>query len=77
MVEIISVYLVDECLKFQVTAAMKRQNQISLIQDKKIVKLHPDVHKELGELVEYKGETYNDIIRRLIRYYKQREQQKK
>jgi len=39
--------------------------------DKKIIRLHPDVHKELGELVERKGETYNDIVKRLIRYYKE------
>jgi predicted DNA-binding protein len=39
--------------------------------DKKIIRLHPDVHKELGELVEHKGETYNDIVKRLIRHYKE------
>lgn len=39
--------------------------------DKKIIRLHPDVHKELGELVERKGETYNDIVKRLIRHYKE------
>ena len=43
--------------------------------DKKIVKLHPDVHKELGELGQF-GETYNDIVKRLIKYYKDREQKK-
>jgi predicted DNA-binding protein len=38
--------------------------------DKKIIRLYPDVKKELDELVEYKGETYNDIVRRLIKHYK-------
>jgi len=39
--------------------------------DKKIIRLHPDVKNELDKLIEYKGETYNDIIRRLIKHYKQ------
>ncbi len=39
--------------------------------NKKIVKLNPDVHKALGELVQFKGETYNDIIKRLIKSYKE------
>jgi predicted DNA-binding protein len=39
--------------------------------DKKIIRLHPGVKKELDELVEYKGETYNDIVRRLIKHYKE------
>jgi hypothetical protein len=43
---------------------------------KKIIKLHPDVHKELGELVQYKGETYNDIVKRLIKHYKNTAQRK-
>jgi hypothetical protein len=44
--------------------------------DKKHIKLHPDVHKELGELVEYKGETYNDIVKRLIKFYKEQKGRK-
>ena len=44
--------------------------------DKKMVRLHPDVHKELGELVERKGESYNDIIKRLVKFYKQHKQQR-
>jgi hypothetical protein len=39
--------------------------------DKKIIRLHPDVKKELDSLIDYKGETYNDIVRRLIRFYKE------
>jgi hypothetical protein len=38
--------------------------------DKKMVRLHPQVKKELDGLVEYKGETYSDIIWRLIKHYK-------
>ena len=38
---------------------------------KMIIKLTPDVHKALGELVQYKGETYNDIVKRLIKHYKE------
>jgi hypothetical protein len=39
--------------------------------DKKIIRLHPNVKDELDDLVEYKGETYNHIVKRLIRFYKQ------
>jgi hypothetical protein len=39
--------------------------------DKKIIRLHPDVKKSLDDLVERKGETYNDIIRRLVKFYKE------
>lgn len=39
--------------------------------DKKHIKLHPDVHKELSGMVEYRGETYNDVVKRLIKFYKE------
>ncbi|MDQ3903757.1 MAG: hypothetical protein M3247_08980 [Thermoproteota archaeon] len=39
--------------------------------DKKIIKLHPDVKKSLDDLVERKGETYNDIVKRLVKFYKE------
>lgn len=39
--------------------------------DKKIIRLHPDVKKALDDLVERKGETYNDIIKRLVKFYKE------
>lgn len=35
----------------------------------KTVKLDDDVHKDLGNLGKL-GETYNDVIRRLIKYWK-------
>jgi hypothetical protein len=39
--------------------------------DKKIIRLHPDVKKSLDDLVERKGETYNDIIKRLVKFYRE------
>jgi predicted HicB family RNase H-like nuclease len=45
--------------------------------DKKMmIRLTPDVHEELGKLVQYKGETYNDIVERLIKHYKATAQRK-
>jgi hypothetical protein len=41
--------------------------------DKKIIRLHPDVKKSLDDLIEHKGETYNDIIKRLVKFYKEHE----
>ena len=35
----------------------------------KTVKLDDDVHNELGDLGKL-GETYNDVIRRLIKHWK-------
>jgi hypothetical protein len=42
--------------------------------DKKMVRLDPDVKKDLESLIERKGETYSDIVKRLIRFYKQHKQ---
>jgi hypothetical protein len=44
--------------------------------DKKIIRLHPDVKDQLDELIEYKGETYNDIVKRLIKFYKEHQRKK-
>ncbi len=41
---------------------------------KKLIKIDPEVHKELNE-VGLRGESFSDIIHRLIKYYKDREQQ--
>jgi predicted CopG family antitoxin len=42
---------------------------------KKLMKVDPDVHKALGEVGQW-GETYSDIIRRLIKEHKERTQKK-
>jgi negative regulator of replication initiation len=38
---------------------------------KKLIRIDADVHKALGDLIEHKGETYSDIIKRLIKFYKE------
>lgn len=43
---------------------------------KKLMKVDPDVHKALGEVGQW-GETYSDIIRRLIKHYKETAGEKK
>lgn len=45
--------------------------------DMRFMRLNPDVHKALGELVVYKGETYSDIIMRLIKFYKEHRKQQR
>jgi predicted CopG family antitoxin len=42
---------------------------VSADEKKKLIKITPDVHKALGELGN-KNDTYDDIIRRLIKHYK-------
>jgi predicted DNA-binding protein len=37
----------------------------------KAIKLDKDVYDRLGTLIERKGETYSDIVRRLIEHYDQ------
>jgi negative regulator of replication initiation len=49
---------------------------VSEKENKKIIRVDEDVHKELGELVQHKGETYNDIVKRLIKHYKATAQKK-
>jgi hypothetical protein len=39
--------------------------------DKKMIRILQDTHEELNKLVQYKGETYDSIIRRLIKFYKE------
>lgn len=44
-----------------------------LVSDKKkLIKINPDVHKALGEVGIW-GESYSDIIKRLIKSYKERQ----
>ena len=38
--------------------------------EKKIIRLHTEVHNGLDE-VGFRGETYNDIVKRLIKHYKE------
>jgi hypothetical protein len=38
--------------------------------DNKVIKVYPAVYKALGELGQL-GESYDDIIRRLIKHYKE------
>jgi hypothetical protein len=38
--------------------------------DKKMVKLEPHVHNELSK-IGFKGESYSQIIERLIKFYKE------
>ena len=42
---------------------------------KKLLKIDPDVHDALGEVGEW-GETYSDIIRKLVKFYKEHGQKK-
>ena len=39
--------------------------------DKKAVRIYPDLHEALGNLVEKKGDSYDVIIRRLVNFYEE------
>jgi hypothetical protein len=39
--------------------------------DKKAIRVYPDVHQALGELGKW-GESYDDILRRLINFYREK-----
>ena len=45
--------------------------------DKKAVRIYPDLHDALGNLVEKKGDSYDAIIRRLVNFYEEHHSQKK
>jgi hypothetical protein len=44
--------------------------------DKKVVKIYPDLHEALGNFVEKKGDSYDIIIRRLVNFYEEHQQQR-
>jgi hypothetical protein len=49
---------------------MQANSQIVMAdQKKKLIKIDPNVHKELNE-VGLRGESFSDIIHRLVKFYK-------
>ncbi len=51
-----------------------KQQELVAEKDKKLIKIDPDVHKALNE-VGMRGESFSDIIKRLIEEHKTRQQQ--
>jgi hypothetical protein len=54
---------------------MKDKTNLTMVvpeKDKKMVKLEPHVHNELSK-IGFKGESYSQIIERLIKEHKERE----
>jgi hypothetical protein len=50
-------------------------SSLLVTEKKKLLKIDPNVHQALGEVGLW-GETYSDIIRRLIKEHKERAQKK-
>ena len=47
---------------------MRANSQVTIPKkDRKMIRILPDMHKELNKLVERKGEKHNSIIKRVIK----------
>lgn len=49
-----------------------RTNTVPAKKGMRVIRVGPDVHKALDEIGQ-RGETYGDIVKRLVKFYKEHE----